>query len=363
MKRLKIAVLVFLRSIGVFALARMLTRADLRILCYHGGQIGDEGKFNPLLFGSPVLLDQRLKWLLSKGFTPSSIDLLNADGAKSSVGKSRLPVIVTADDGWYSTIASIIETCRNRGFPICVYVSTKQLVSGLPVASVVLGYLLWKRRTDTLDGAVNHLTEAIFGTRRFDFRLQKDKSGFIAEVSGYIEKTSLSRQKVIEIFEVLGGLLGVEKDELNLQSRRFDYMSTEELIGISASGCSVQLHGHVHNYPIDNPSALSSDIRACQGVLMGLGFSGPWHYCYPSGSFDKFAKDVLAREGVVSATTCHPGLVDLSAMRSKKYLPRFLDGENVSQIEFEAEMSGVMSLFRWAARMLGQRSRVPLLGE
>lgn len=363
MKRLKIAVLVFLRSIGVFALARMLTRADLRILCYHGGQIGDEGKFNPLLFGSPVLLDQRLKWLLIKGFTPSSIELLNADGAKSSVGKCRLPVIVTADDGWYSTIASIIETCRNRGFPICVYVSTKQLVSGLPVAPVVLGYLLWKRRKDTLDGAVNHLTEAIFGERRFDFRLPKDKSDFISEVSGHIEKTGLSRERVIEIFEVLGSLLGVEKGELDLQSRRFDYMSTEELIGIGASGCSVQLHGHVHNYPVDNPSALGSDIRTCQAVLTGLGFSGPWHYCYPSGSFDRFAKDVLAGEGVVSATTCHPGLIDLSAMGSKKYLPRFLDGENVSQIEFEAEMSGVMSLFRWAARLSGRRSKVPLLGE
>ena len=99
MKRLKIAVLVFLRSIGVFALARMLTRADLRILCYRGGQIGDEGKFNPLLFGSPVLLDQRLKWLLSKGFTPSSIDLLNADGAKSSVGKSQLNIVTAIQIG------------------------------------------------------------------------------------------------------------------------------------------------------------------------------------------------------------------------------------------------------------------------
>jgi len=49
-----------------------------------------------------------------------------------------------------------------------------------------------------------------------------------------------------------------------------------------------------------------------------------------------------------SATTCIPGLIESTQGNRKYYLPRFLDGENVHMLEFEAEMSGFSYVLRRA---------------
>jgi hypothetical protein len=79
--------------------------------------------------------------------------------------------------------------------------------------------------------------------------------------------------------------------------------------------------------------------------------SRPTHFCYPSGRFERWNEDWLAAAGIESATTCVPGLPghDASTFR----LGRFLDGEHISQIEFEAEIAGVMEMARRV------RARVP----
>ena len=71
---LKLNVLRLARTLGVFALFRRLTRRRGRILCYHGGALGDEHRYNGKLFGQSDMLRQRLEWLRAKGFVPASLD-------------------------------------------------------------------------------------------------------------------------------------------------------------------------------------------------------------------------------------------------------------------------------------------------
>ncbi len=59
---------------------------------------------------------------------------------------------------------------------------------------------------------------------------------------------------------------------------------------------------------------------------------------------------VMQAAGVATATTCVPGLVRLRDGETRFFLPRFLDGGDVSMIEFEAEMSGVLQLLRTLTR-------------
>ena len=58
----------------------------------------------------------------------------------------------------------------------------------------------------------------------------------------------------------------------------------------------------------------------------------------------------MSNLGIVSATTCHAGLLNLKSKNACYYLPRFLDGENVHMLEFEAEMSGFAEILRRLAR-------------
>ena len=362
LKNVKLGTLYLLRTVGVFALLRRLTRNQVRIVCYHGGQIGDEGRYNPLLFGSSRLIADRLDWLVSKGFSPCGIDVLSRSSSPSPLQNKQLPVIVTADDGWFSTISSVIEVCRKRKFPICVYLSTRQFESNLPVVAVVVGYLLWRRKNNFVDARTVGVPEGILYGKSFNLELPSVRAGFLNATIEYAAQLPRDRAVVVSFLESLGSALGVSPSELDLVSRRFDYMNEDELKEQRDLGCIFQLHGDVHHYPVGDPIALENDIKACQSVLQRLGVFGPWHYCYPSGSFDHHAQSVLLRSNVHSATTCIPGLVDMSKIQSMMYLPRFLDGENVSQIEFEAEMSGVMSVIRGLAHVAGIRSSNPLLG-
>ena len=142
------------------------------------------------------------------------------------------------------------------------------------------------------------------------------------------------------------GELGIGAEELALASRRFDYVSPDELRALAAAGCRIEAHGHVHRYPKGDTLAFANDLRRCMDEITALGLPRPRHYCYPSGRFDAGASAVLEEAGVVSGTTCASGLADPARSRDFHYLPRLLDGENVTRIEFEAEMSGFSTLAR-----------------
>lgn len=336
----KIVVLYAARSLGIFALFRLLTARFTRILCYHGGSVGDEHLFNPKLFCRPGLLLRRLEWLKRKGFSPSTLDALVQSGMSGT--QQGIPLIVTLDDGWYSSAKDLLPVLAKFNFKPTLYLATKVFCNGNPVIDVCLRYILWKSPLKEINivGVAFEL-DGIYALTQ-----SADRERLCSAAQAWLTPFESDGVAIRAQLEHFAALLNVSAAALDLVSRRFDYMGVDELLCAVRGGCTIELHGHAHNYVMGDPKRNRIDIEACRTEILKLGVPTPRHYCYPSGSFDKEASTMLASINIKTATTCIPGLVfDVSESKSY-FLPRLLDGADVSMIEFEAEMSGVLSFLR-----------------
>ena len=112
---------------------------------------------------------------------------------------------------------------------------------------------------------------------------------------------------------------------------------------LGGSGIDCQLHTHRHRFPEDEAEA-AREIAENRAALENV-VSGPLeHFCYPGGVWSEEQWPVLESAGVRSAVTCQIGLNDDDT--PPYALRRLLDAEDVSQIEFEAEMAGCLELLR-----------------
>jgi peptidoglycan/xylan/chitin deacetylase (PgdA/CDA1 family) len=337
----KQTVLRLARSAGLFALMRVLTRKYPRILCYHGGNLGDERLYNPKLFCAPEQLRERLEWLRSKGFVPVTLDQVVDVAAPPMRG---IPVAVTLDDGWYSSWHDLLPLLADYGYRPALYLHTEAYQAGAPIVAVALRYLLWKAGAKAV--VVCDIDPLVDGP--CDLADAAQRRRLCAAAEAWLARQP--RTAITSCLERLAEGLGVTSAELDLASRRFSYMTADELRAAAAGGCSIELHGHVHEYVPGQGGRNQANIEQCREVIEAIGLPHPTHYCYPSGAFDAEAPDVMQAAGVATATTCVPGLVKLAYRDQRFFLPRFLDGGDVSMIEFEAEMSGVLELLRVLAR-------------
>jgi peptidoglycan/xylan/chitin deacetylase (PgdA/CDA1 family) len=339
----KIKLLVFLvaRTLGLFALCRWLTRDKVRILCYHGGCLGDEHRYNPKLFCSARMLAQRMQWLQRKRFHVVPLD--EATRIAGATGKRpALTTAITFDDGWYSTASELIPVLGKLAIPSTLYLCTSHYLEGWAIPSVAVRYLIWKSGLQSVvlqgfgaatDGACDLSTPAL-------------RNQAANRIVAAIDAAPPNREHKHALLTQLAACLGVSAQQLDLASRRFEYMNRDELLALPAQGCSIELHGHVHSYPAGNPAAFADDLRQCSATIEQAGLPRPAHYCYPSGNFDAAASATMVQLDVRSATTCLPGLIGHADPTQLHYLPRFLDGESITMLEFEAEMSGFSALIR-----------------
>jgi hypothetical protein len=343
MTSIKIATLFAARALGLFWLSRLLTRSKVRILCYHGGNLGDERHFNPLLFCRGEVLDQRLSWLRKKGFSITSLE--DAVGMlRSPTKRPALPTVLTFDDGWYSTFASLHPVVARHGVPATLYLSTGYFVAEAPNVEVVLSYLLRQARTPTF--VLSGLDASVDGP--YDIRAAAERRRFTETLTAWLSRAGGDRARSYRELEQVASSMGVTREALGLDSRRFDFVSAGELREMAAQGWAVELHGHVHRYP--GVAGIQSDLARCTAEIEAVGLPTPRHYCYPSGDHDDQAHRGLAACGAVSATTCIPGLVGHATAESVFYLPRFLDGDAIHPLVFESEASGFSDFIRRLGR-------------
>jgi peptidoglycan/xylan/chitin deacetylase (PgdA/CDA1 family) len=130
-------------------------------------------------------------------------------------------------------------------------------------------------------------------------------------------------------------------------------MTMEQLAGLTAQGMDLELHTHRHRFPVDYPERIEMEISDNRAVLQQIANNPLRHFCYPSGEFHPSRFPLLRELGIESATTCLSGFN--YANTEPLELRRFLDGENISQVEFEAEVSGFLELMRRFRRLIRPR--------
>ncbi|MBI3711066.1 MAG: polysaccharide deacetylase family protein [Proteobacteria bacterium] len=351
----KTLALVALKSVGAFRLARLFMRRRLRILGYHGIWIPADHHFGDKLFMSPQTFEGRLALLQRDGYR-----VLTLDEAVAALDNGNLPadsVVITIDDGWYSTYRHALPALRRFGFPATVYATTLHVVEKTPVFNLVVQYMF--KRTAATEADLSVLGMATTapvplltaGERQ---RAIDTVNDFCATVQDPELKRSLMRK--------LGVVLGIDFDRLEEQ-RWLGLMTIDEIRDAAAQGFDIQLHTHRHTMPVSDQPTLALEIEQNRSVLRSaIGAKANLvHFCYPSGVYHPRVFPWLRDLGVASATTVAPGLNDKSTPRLE--LRRFLDGEFTSAIEFEAELSGVAEIMRQARSRLQRvipvlRSRV-----
>jgi peptidoglycan/xylan/chitin deacetylase (PgdA/CDA1 family) len=321
--------------LGLFRLARFATRRGLRILCYHGFSFSDEYSFRPKLFMRPEIFQTRMQFLARHKYPVMSLQQ-----ACDGLSKGSLPddaVAITIDDGFFSVYRSAWPILRMNSFPATLYVTSYYVEKQNPVFRLALQYMFWKSSQETLD--CKDLGVPLCGV--VPLRPQKAREDALWEIIRFGE-SHLAEPERCKLAEELGKRLGVEYSMI-LASRGLSLMNGEEIRHAAEEGLDIQLHTHRHNLP-DNYDLVQREIldnRRCLEPLVGKKLQ---HLCYPSGIWSQRHWPWLDKLEIETATTCDPGLNYPQAPRLG--LRRFLDGENIPQIEFEAELSGFSDLLR-----------------
>jgi peptidoglycan/xylan/chitin deacetylase (PgdA/CDA1 family) len=341
MAGMKQAVLRGAKALGLFALARRLMRGKIRILCYHGFTLKDEHRFIPGLFIAPEEFERRLDYLERAGYA-----VLPLDEACERLKAGTLPadpIVLTIDDGFYSVYAAAMPILKRHGFPATLYLTSYYFEKGSPLFNLVIDYLFWKTRLVRADFSSLGVPGLPDGVAEFPDVPAKDR---IAEKVMAYGKTLDGDDKRAALARKFGEILGVSYDDVAAE-RVLSLVNSGELTGLRDSGIDIELHTHRHDFPEDAARAADAIARNRQSVEPHL--PAPMrHFCYPSGVWSHAHWPVLEAARIETATTCEPGLVD--AATPVYGMPRILDSARVSQIEFEAEMSGFIELKR---RLLG----------
>ena len=159
----------------------------------------------------------------------------------------------------------------------------------------------------------------------------------LIELSQREDVTGLQKD---EIAAKLARVLKIDYDDLRAK-RILQLMNAHEVQEIAKNGVDIQLHTHHHRAPEDE-DLFRRELQDNRFRIQNLTGIDPVHFCYPSGVYRPAFLRWLRQESVVSATTCDAGLV--TRQTNSLLLPRYIDNQNRTQIEFESWLTGVGDL-------------------
>lgn len=322
---MKISILYLIKFLGGFWLFRKLIRHKTLILAYHSFEVFDESEFRPNLFIKPSTLTRRLEYLKAHCNVVSLSDFEQRNKLNNSV-------VITIDDGWASTLSHASSIFSQYNFPYTVYLTTENVFDNQPLFHILLDYLLRRSIGKTLT-LTSKDKQSINATVSFE-NIEKLKNEIIQIKSQRLDT---------ELLTVISKVLGVDITGI-IDEKSFTLMSHDEVKSLAQVGADIQLHTHGHHTYLLDKNAFDSDLEENQKHIEDITGIKPLHHCYPSGSYNADSIQWLKHLGIKTATTCTPGFCDEQS--NKLALPRFLDGENIAQIVFEAEVSGVLEVLR-----------------
>lgn len=336
MRKFRVALLRVARAMGMFQVSRLMTANGVRILCYHGAWLANDRFPGDAMFIRPQTFADRMAMLRRLGYPVIPL----AEAVEGLEGRRPLPanaVVITIDDGWYSTFSAMRPVLEAHRLPATLYCNTAELLRGQSVANVMVLYVHILAGSPSLEGQAQVALQAATNPAA----------------------TPAARQQALQDF---AGLVGIDLAPL-IERRAFSYMTPAELHALFAGGLiDVQLHTHNHTLHDQSEFAVRREIAENVEALTRLLDAKPAHFkhfCYPSGLNSESAARTLDEIGIASSTVCEPGLAYAGTPR--QLLPRFLDGDNYHPVEIEAELSGLYHLVRTAlARIRAVRKSLTL---
>jgi peptidoglycan/xylan/chitin deacetylase (PgdA/CDA1 family) len=280
------------------------------------------------LYVSAAHLENRMALLRRSGCT-----VLPLGEALERLQRHDLPdrsVALTFDDGYYDFMARAWPVLSAHGYPATVYLTTGRVDHNTPIVHLLIGYALWKARDRVLDGSG---LPGLDGT--YPLHTPEQRQHVVSAIAALLRTIDISRKDPIA--RTLVERIGLDYDTLT-SSRLLTLMGPAEVARMAAEGVDFQLHTHLHRTP-DDPEAFVRDVVHNRERLQELTGRRATHLCYPSGVYKTSYLPPLAREGIVSATTCDPGLASRDS--DPLLLPRFVDTTTVSDLEFEAWVTGL----------------------
>jgi len=333
---IKKAFLYVVKFIGVLRLARIMTRGGLRILCYHGFSKIDESQFRPETFMEPSTFQDHIGLIISKGYS-----VISLPDALKLLHKRLLPpcsVVITFDDGFKTIQQYALPVLQQYRFPCTIFLTTYYCIKENPVFRLVVQYMFWKTANQEVD--LTGMGPPFFG--RISLLPNSSRDNIIWQIINYAETELLENDRQRLAME-LGVRLGVPYENI-FEREALSIMKTQDIYSIAkASEIDIQLHTHRHNFPEDRNAAIH-EIEDNRAVLEPILKRRLTHFCYPSGIWSENHFQILKESHIESAVTCDPGLNYANTPRYA--LRRFLDGQHISNIQFEAELSGFMEIMR-----------------
>jgi peptidoglycan/xylan/chitin deacetylase (PgdA/CDA1 family) len=341
------------KVLGLFRIAGWITRKRLRILCYHSFATGEEIAFRPKVFIESGTFRRRLAWLAANGYSVVALDQ-----AVEALGRwplPRRPTVITIDDGFVGVYTHGWPVLKEFGFPATLYVTTHYVQHDAPVFDVTIQYMLWKTTRGEADLSGLGLPAAYDRPVPLDSPEARARAFDAILAVGEAAEEERERSRLAKS---VGARLGVDYDGVG-RERAYSLMRERELQELSAAGLDLQLHSHAHRFP-EEGWVVERELAANRDVLEPLVGRRLTHFCYPSGHWSRAHWPWLEQHGIRSATTCEVGLNDHTTPHLA--LRRFLDGANVAQLEFEAEMSGFKDLLRGVRARLHRGTRLLVVG-
>lgn len=315
--------------IGLFALARILTRSAPKILCYHGFELRDEASFRPRLFMAPTTFARRMELLHRLGYKVVSLEQAVED---LYAGKTQTDtVVITVDDGFYSFFSKALPVLRRYGFTATVYVTSYYVDNINPVFRLMVQYMFWRTKCQEVRLIDLHVSSDLLNlkdraqTEMRMWQLINYGEGKCDEAG----RLALCHQLAVCLEINLGDLIADHVMEL---------MRPEQLRQLKAMGTDVGLHTHRHVFSPNDELAAKQEIKDNRESLGRIGVPIVEHFCYPSGEYVPAQQKWLDQLAVKSSTTCVRGINRAKTHRHQ--LHRFLDAEDVHDVEFEAALCG-----------------------
>jgi len=290
------------------------------------------------MFISPETFERRLDHLRRCGIPIVSLEIglsrLAAEGARTPFS-----IALTFDDGFHNFSAQALPRLLVRHLPATVYVTTYHVRHPRwPVFDLAVDYMLWARSGRVVPGAL------IAERDPLDCSDLESRERAADRIYAHADADGLDGAGKEALLGCLARELAFPYDEL-VSRRQLCMMSADEVRDAATAGVDIQMHTHRHHIP-PAPDEFTRELADNRSALAEIGVHDAAHFCYPNGTWSEWMWATLRRNDVRSATTCEPGVV--SAESPPYALPRFLDSESVTQLEFEAWTSGFLSL---AARL------------